>query len=156
MFRTSAARVPRHTRSSLNARIRRDTEERVRYYAHHPELIGHRLEELDREWDVERALEANAASLALAGVGLGAFLDRRFLALPAVVTGFLLQHALQGWCPPLPLLRRKGFRTPNEIERERAMLRALRGDFDELRAAGRERRDPSESSLESLATGNGR
>ena len=28
----------------------------------HPEGIGRRLRELDREWDVERALEANASA----------------------------------------------------------------------------------------------
>ncbi|WP_407921819.1 hypothetical protein, partial [Corallococcus sp. AB049A] len=27
---------------------------------------------------------------------------------------FLLQHGLQGWCPPLPLLRRLGLRTRGE------------------------------------------
>jgi hypothetical protein len=58
--------------------------------------------------------------------------DRRFVAVPLVVTGFLLQHALQGWCPPLPVLRRLGVRTAREIERERTALKALRGDFDEL------------------------
>jgi hypothetical protein len=41
-----------------------------------------------------------------------------------------MQHALQGWCPPLPLLRRLGVRTQQEIERERYALKALRGDFD--------------------------
>jgi hypothetical protein len=34
-------------------------------------------------------------------------------------SGFLLQHALQGWCPPVPLLRQLGFRTSYEIEEER-------------------------------------
>jgi hypothetical protein len=41
-----------------------------------------------------------------------------------------MQHALQGWCPPVPLLRRLGFRTSFEIEEERQALKALRGDFD--------------------------
>jgi hypothetical protein len=48
--------------------------------------------------------------------------DRRFLALPAAVLGFLLQHAVQGWCPPVPVLRRLGFRTQTEIEDERHAL----------------------------------
>jgi hypothetical protein len=30
--------------------------------------------------------------------------------LPALVTAFLFQHAVQGWCPPVPILRRLGFR----------------------------------------------
>jgi hypothetical protein len=39
-----------------------------------------------------------------------------------IVQGFFLQHAIQGWCPPLPVLRRLGFRTVQEIEEERAIL----------------------------------
>jgi hypothetical protein len=58
--------------------------------------------------------------------------DRKFLYLPAVVAGFLLQHAVQGWCPPVPLFRRMGFRTQSEIDHERYALKALRGDFRNL------------------------
>ena len=45
------------------------------------------------------------------------------------LTALLLQHALQGWCPPLPVFRRWGVRTAREIEEERYALKALRGDF---------------------------
>jgi hypothetical protein len=38
----------------------------------------------------------------------------------------LFQHAVQGWCPPVPILRRMGFRTIYEIEQERRELLALR------------------------------
>ncbi len=58
--------------------------------------------------------------------------DRRWAFLPLVVTGFLLQHATQGWCPPVPIPRSLGFRTHVEIERERHALKAIRGDFDDL------------------------
>jgi hypothetical protein len=58
-----------------------------------PEEVSRRLQELDREWDNERTLEANASSLALIGSALGALVDRRFFLIPAVVSGFLLQHA---------------------------------------------------------------
>jgi hypothetical protein len=74
-------------------------------------------------------LEANASALALAGVLLGATVSRRWLLLAGVVPAFLLQHALQGWCPPLEAIRRLGVRTRGEIDVERAALRALRGDF---------------------------
>ena len=40
-----------------------------------------------------------------------------------------MQHALQGWCPPIELFRRLGVRTAGEIARERYALKALRGDF---------------------------
>jgi hypothetical protein len=47
---------------------------------------------------------------------------------------FFAQHALQGWCPPLPILRRHGVRAAREIERERYAIKALRGDFDSIPA----------------------
>jgi len=129
MLPSTARRVEMNTEPAINHRIRRHAEEAIHYYASHPELIEQRLAKLDREWDVERVLETQAAALALAGTMLGLTRDRRYLAVPALVTAFLLQHALQGWCPPVPMLRRLGFRTAAEIASERAALKALRGDF---------------------------
>jgi hypothetical protein len=108
-------------------------EERVRHLSVQPSGISRRLRELDREWDIERAIEANAATLALVGLGLGLMHDRRWMALPALVGSFLLQHAIQGWCPPVPVLRGMGFRTADEINEERTALKAMRGDFNGLR-----------------------
>ena len=71
------------------------------------------------------------AGIVLVGVTLST-LDRRFLILPAAVAGFLLQHALQGWCPPLGLFRRLGVRTATEIDQERMALKAIRGDFRDI------------------------
>lgn len=120
------------TSSHLTARVRADMLESLAHYAARLDDIEHRLRDLDREWDIERAIQANAASLALVGTALGLLHDRRWLALPMVVTTFLLQHAVQGWCPPLPVLRRLGFRTQPEIACERTALKALRGDFRDL------------------------
>jgi len=39
-----------------------------------------------------------------------------------VQVGFLAFHALRGWCPPLPLFRRLGFRSADEIGVEREVL----------------------------------
>lgn len=130
MLPTTVERVPRQTSESVNQRIRRQTEESIAHYGR-AELshLERRLSELDEEWDIERTLEANAATASLIGLGLGTFVDRRFFVLPAVVAGFLLQHALQGWCPPVPVFRRLGFRTQPEIEQERYALKAVRGDF---------------------------
>lgn len=133
---TTPGRVPQHTDEDINRRIRRQIEASVAYFAEHPDEIDDRLRELDREWDVERALEANASALSFAGIFLGTTLSRRFLILPAFVTAFLFQHALQGWCPPLPLLRRLGLRTAREIEEERFALKQLRGDFVEEKKTG--------------------
>jgi F0F1-type ATP synthase assembly protein I len=130
MIPSTVARVPQQTAEHVNERIRRQTEESVaRLAARGSAAIDRRLADLDREWDIERTLEANAATAVLVGSALGALMDRRFFALPAVVGGFLLQHAVQGWCPPLPLFRRAGVRTAAEIDYERYALKALRGDF---------------------------
>jgi len=129
MLPSTTDRVSANTTDSVNTRVRREMEERIAFLARNPSRIADRLGELDREWDVERVLEANAATLAFSGVALAAAHDRRWLALPALVTAFLFQHALQGWCPPLPVLRRLGFRTASEIAEERYALKALRGDF---------------------------
>ncbi len=129
---TTINRVPRHTPAEINKSIEQATRERIEAcYSQGPAAITDRLVELDHEWDVERAIEANAAIAVLLGTTLGATLDRRWFALPAAVGGFLLQHALQGWCPPVPVLRRLGFRTSREIEVERNALKAVRGDFGE-------------------------
>jgi hypothetical protein len=47
-----------------------------------------------------------------------------------MVLGFFAQHAIQGWCPPLPLFRKLGYRTRKEIDKEKYALKLLRGDFD--------------------------
>jgi hypothetical protein len=131
MLPSTVERVPRHTNEAMNERIRRQTAENVERYRNAGRTeIEERLRQLDQEWDIERTLEANAATACLIGLTLGATVDRRWFFFPAVVAGFLLQHALQGWCPPLPIFRRLGIRTSYEIDDERCALKALRGDFD--------------------------
>jgi hypothetical protein len=123
-------RVPRRTAEDVNRSIRRSALQRIATAAREgPTAIEARLRALDREWDIERTLEANAAVASLLGLTLGALLHRRWFVLPAVVAGFLFQHAVQGWCPPLPVFRRLGVRTAREIEEERTALKAIRGDF---------------------------
>ncbi len=126
---SSAERVPRHTRHTVQERIRRCTVNNIAHSITSPEQIDSRLKKLDREWDTERTLELNASILAFSGVLLGKLVDRRWFYLSLGVTGFLAQHALQGWCPPLPVLRRLGVRTRKEIEQERSALKMIRGDY---------------------------
>jgi hypothetical protein len=131
-------RVRRHTSDQVNQRIDEATEATVEAYARAPqEVLTRRIQELDREWDIERALQTNASLLALLGLGLASFRDRRWLALSGGVLGFLLLHGTQGWCPPLPVLRRAGVRTRSEIERERFALKYLRGDFEDVMRRGK-------------------
>lgn len=144
-------RVREHTDPQVNAEL---DEQRVVDVAHlvgaAPEEVSARLAELDREWDVERVLEANAATLMLTGLTLAAG-SRRWLWLTAVIPAFLLQHAVQGWCPPLAVLRRLGIRTRREIDAERTALKALRGDFDGLSDAS-SAQGPVEAALPGAST----
>lgn len=130
MFAASMTRVSNARSEHANDTIREQIDQSVTHYAGtDPRQIGERLEVLEQEWDVERTLQANAGTLALVGTALGVFVDRKFLVLPALAGGFLLQHSLQGWCPPLPLFRSLGIRTQKEIAEERFALKAVRGDF---------------------------
>ena len=125
MVAKSTDRVPRHTRPEINDRITRQTDVSIAYFTQHPDQIANRLRELDEEWDVERALETAAPSVTLFGIAMSFLRGRKWILLPILVQSFFLQHALQGWCPPLPILRRMGFRTVEEIDRERYALRAV-------------------------------
>jgi len=98
--------------------------------------LSRRIRELDQEWDMERWLETNASALAFTGTVLGLLVNRKFLAIPCLVLPFLFQHAVQGWCPPVPIFRRRGVRTRREIDAEKYALKALRGDFADVRGSG--------------------
>lgn len=130
-------RVAEATAPDVNERIHRQTEASIAFMTARPDLIEGRLAELDREWDIERTLEVNAGILAFTGVMLS-FRRRGWAILPLAVTGFLVQHAVRGWCPPVPLFRRLGVRTAREIERERNALKAIRGDFRQVPDAAQE------------------
>lgn len=96
------------------------------------EEITARIDELEQEWDMERVLEINAASFSTAGLLLGTFVNKKWLILPGVVAFFLGQHAVQGWCPPLEVLRAMNFRTRKEIAKEKFALKVVRGDFKNI------------------------
>ncbi len=130
MLSKTTDKANENTPAGINGKISTNTETALaEHLAGGPKAIGRRLGEIEREWDIERALETTAATLTVTGVLLGAVVDRRWLILPAVVGGFMLQHTLQGWCPPLPIFRALGFRTAREIDEERYALKAARGDF---------------------------
>ena len=151
MIPSTAQRVPEHTADHVNQQIREQTRRNVeRVAAQGPAAIDRRLRELDAEWDVERTLETNASTLVAVGSGLALLVDRRFALVPLVVGSFLLQHAVQGWCPPLPVFRRMGFRTQTEIDEERAALKALRGDFRDVSGG-----NPRERAADALAAARG-
>ena len=87
----------------------------------------------------------------MAGLFLGVTVSKKWFLLPALIQGFFLQHALQGWCPPIPVLRRLGVRTQAEIDQERYALKALRGDFEDVPIEyGPDRRNRVRKALEAV------
>lgn len=133
--------------SNIRERVRENTRERenlkmdlrinkqiMKYSEMSADEITQRLEELKKEWDIEKTFEVNSAALALSGLVLGTFVNRKWYLLTAVAAGFLLQYGLQGWCPPLPLFRAMRIRTHQEIEEEIYALKTLRGDFNTVNA----------------------
>ena len=127
-------RVRAATHPAVNRRIDLQARIRIQEGAADPD-IEHRIAELGREWDFERVIETEAAATGLLGLALAVAVDRRFLIIPGVATAMMLVHAVHGWYPLLPILRRMGLRTQDEIERERYALKALRGDFRGLQTA---------------------
>lgn len=127
-------RVRANTWPDVNARLDRLTELRLRAAAGDADStrIGRELARLDGEWDTDRIIETEAPLMGLVGLALGLAIDRRFLAVPAVVSTMVLVHATHGWYPLLPVFRRLGVRSADEIDRERYALKQLRGDFSDL------------------------
>ena len=121
-------RIREHTRESVNKKIDRQTLGAVADSIGSTDEIVSRLKELDREWHVDRALMLNFAAIG----GVTAAMAMRSLARRGrfggwgvffwVQVGFLAYHAIRGWCPPLPVFRRLGFRSANEIGAEREVL----------------------------------
>ena len=81
----SPDRAQRHTARSVLRRIDDDTLDHLMEVETKPETTSRRLEALDREWDVDRTIEAEAATMGLIGLALGTFVRPAFLALPATV-----------------------------------------------------------------------
>jgi hypothetical protein len=148
MLPPTERRVVDHTASNVNAEIRRRIDQNVKRYADASiEEIDARIAELEAEWDIERALETASAVNMGFGLAMGTFVNKRWFAWSGIVAGFLLQHALQGWCPPVPIMRRLGIRTAAEIDEEKTALRILRGDFHET--------DDPVDALEQVRSGGG-
>lgn len=122
MLPSTQQRVAEQSAPEVNARLHEQARERIARTLRSGRIEA-RLGELDREWDTERTLQTNFALVTLASLALGAFVDRRWLIVTGAAAGFMLQHALQGWCPPLAVFRRRGYRDAGEIERERQALR---------------------------------
>jgi hypothetical protein len=119
-------RVRRHSPASATEAIDDRTAISVlQATAEGPAAIERRLDDLQKEWDVDRVLMLNFGVLVFAQL-LAARKDRRWLWGPLFQTPLLMMHALVGWCPPVLWFRPLGFRTRFEIQAEReALLRKL-------------------------------
>jgi hypothetical protein len=115
-------RIRDNTADHVRRKIDAGTEQAIAgAVAAGPEAIAARLRDLGREWNADRAVMANFAILG----GLSYVLGRRnrgWRTFFHVQLGFLLYHSIFGWCPPLPVFRRLGFRSQQEIDAERARL----------------------------------
>jgi hypothetical protein len=123
-------RVVIRTNPNVNAQIRNQTILNLNIYKNcSDEEKSKRISMLKFEWDTERVLETNAASIIFISSILGLKFSKCWFFVTGTVGFFLLQHALTGWCPPLPLIRMMGVRTAEEINNERTVLKMLRKDF---------------------------
>ena len=92
MIPNTTSRVAGNTADHVNERIRRKIKENVEFYHSAGDVaVARRLAELDREWDIERTLEANAASLVLLGTYFSPTANRKWFLLPMAVGSSLLQ-----------------------------------------------------------------
>jgi hypothetical protein len=126
----TAQRVFLRTDPMTNSEIRNQTIRNLNIFKNGDEAdITERIRMLDQEWDTERVLEVNASLLVLLSSYLGIKTSRIWFLLTGTVAIFMLWHAILGWCPPLPLIRKWGVRTADEIHAEKIALKILRGDF---------------------------
>ncbi|MEN6624482.1 MAG: hypothetical protein ABFD50_23410 [Smithella sp.] len=116
-------RVRNETPPYVNARIDKYIQGSIQHYSGQDrDSVLKRIFELDREWDIDRALMLNFAVVGGTTFTAGVKGNRKWLYFLAVQMLFLGLHALKGWCPPVSLFRRMGFRTRYEIEYEKAAL----------------------------------
>lgn len=126
IFPDTSKRVELHTNENVNKKIKRQTFSNISYYSDKSnEEIIDRLEALDAEWDIERVLETNAAGAIIASSILGLTVNKKWFLATGLIGGFLLQHAISGWCPPVEVFRGLGIRTSSEIDYERDALKSF-------------------------------
>jgi hypothetical protein len=112
----------------VNTSIDQKTRDNILWYSREdPDVIAARMSDLDKEWDIERLLILNASVITLASIFLGITKNRLWYIAPVVVSFFLGQQGIQGWCPPVALFRKAGVRTRREIDMEKyALMEALK------------------------------
>lgn len=115
-------RIRHHSSQATNERIDQQTASNILAYSkfNKKEILA-RIEKLNNEWDIDRAIMANFSIVGALAL-LRSIKHKRVLGLLGLQLSFLLYYATRGWCPPMSILRRLGFRTKAEIEVEKAAL----------------------------------
>lgn len=131
IFPPTTKRVALNTNPNTNKNIRNNTLRRINIYKNSSDkILSDNVDKLNHEWDVERVLELSAASVILGSTIMGLKTNKKYWFLMSGTVGlFLLQHSLQGWCPPVPLVRKCGIRTSEEINNEKIVYKLLKDDF---------------------------
>lgn len=128
-------RVATYTSPDINEMIRSNTlENLICLKDADQEELTRRIRKLNYEWDAERFVEAKAA-VCVMGCSLFGISKSKYWSFLTLIAGtFLLQHALLGWCPSAPVMRKMGIRTAEEINQEKIVLKTLRKDFAHVKS----------------------
>jgi len=119
--------------SELDRDSQRRIDQQVLYYATiGRDELDERLEQLEREWDMDRWLLMLTSGLSVVALLSGGRRKGRWSLLSGMLGALLLSNALEEPSAS-PLLRRLGIRTRTEIAREQQGLLVIRGDMDALR-----------------------
>lgn len=126
LFNPTTTKVNMFSSPRVNREIKSQTERNIEQYTQKSdEDIKARIKELDYEWDTERTLEVNFALIVVVTTFIGAIRNKKWSLISTIAAVFMLQHSLQGWCPPLSVIRRLGVRTATEILEEKEALKQV-------------------------------
>ncbi|WMJ76771.1 MULTISPECIES: YgaP-like transmembrane domain [unclassified Sedimentibacter] len=131
IFPPTTKRIALNTNSATNANIKNNTLRRINIYKNSSDkILSDNIDKLNSEWDIDRIIEVRAASIVLASTIIGLTTNKKYWFMLSGTAGlFLMQHALQGWCPSVPIIRKLGIRTSEEINNEKIVYKMLRDDF---------------------------
>lgn len=106
------------------------TQENINHYYHNKNHIENRLLQLEKEMSIEQIFQLHDVANITAGVLLSiATRKQKWLLLPLLIAIVQSVQAASGLRLGTSLLRKYGFRTKADIDKEKYALKALRGDF---------------------------
>ncbi|ERJ12070.1 hypothetical protein [Haloplasma contractile] len=110
------------------------TEEELEYFKNlSREELSEEIIELNNEMSIEDLMEMKAAGSVVLSSLMGLNSNKRKWHLISGLIGLSsLSYHITGWCPYEKFLKRLGLRTEEKISDEIAVLKYLRGDFDDL------------------------